>query len=285
MLFFNYLRYQLGFPLHTILGAGGTTLADAYKYLTGRGDDPLVAMNALLDKHFPPGGLNLRNNNPFPLLDADKRTVTLGFDHTSTDVPRLVSGPVPRVPLVAHVSPFVTCPAKDYTYRYINHAVTWTIDATAIGFLVPGFQWTIHLTPLIVASNTVPVTVAFDVPQPATRQPPRRPSAPVASAISSRTSAANPATRAVLLSPTWTTTASIIWTCQSRSPRRFSPDHPTVAKATIDFDALDIRYEDAFYQDQRNCVTRFEHAIPALVKQVNLVAVAPDPLMADHSRN
>ena len=65
----------------------------------------------------------------------------------------------------------------------------------------------------------------------------------------------------------------------------FSLDQPTVAKATIDFDALDIRYEDAFYQDQRNCVTRFEHAVPALVKQVNLVAVAPDPLMADHSRN
>lgn len=66
-------------------------MADAYKYLTGHSDDPLVAMNAVLGKHFPPGGLNLRNNNPFPLLDADKRTVTLGFDHSETDVPRLVT--------------------------------------------------------------------------------------------------------------------------------------------------------------------------------------------------
>ena len=50
-----------------------------------------------------------------------------------------------------------------------------------------------------------------------------------------------------------------------------------MATATIGFDALAIRYEDAFYQDQRKCVDRFEHAVPVLVKEVNLVAVAPDP--------
>lgn len=57
----------------------------------------------------------------------------------------------------------------------------------------------------------------------------------------------------------------------------YAPDQPTLATATISFDALTIRYEDAFYQDQRKCVDRFEQAVPVLVKEANLVAVAPDP--------
>ena len=175
-----------------------------------------------------------------------------------------------------HVFPFFGCPAKDYVYWFVSRAVTWTIDATAIGFFVPSFRWTIHLTPLFVASGAVPVTVTFDVPQPASPRTPERPAARAASATGSETSARNPRTRANLPSRTWTTRLYHL-DVSVKVTETYAPDQPTVATNTISFDALAIRYEDAFYQDQRRCVDHFEHAVPVLVKQVDLVELAPDP--------
>jgi hypothetical protein len=119
LLFINYLRYQLGFPLEAICQAGGITFADAYKNLTGHNDDPLANMNALLKKHFSTSIINLLDNNPFPLYDNASRRVILGFAGSIADVAvheRFILR-------TAHLSPFVTCPVKDYAYRYVHQAV------------------------------------------------------------------------------------------------------------------------------------------------------------------
>lgn len=275
MLFFNYLRYQLGFPLEAILGAGGVTFADTYKTLTGRVDNPLAALNALLAKHFPPGGINLRNNNPFPLLEADKRKVSLGFKHSTADIP-VIPTVIPWFPQV-HVSPFIGCPAKDYVYWFVSRAVTWTIDATAIGFLVPSFRWTIHLTPLIVASGAVPVTVTFDVPQPASPRTPKASSGEGRFSYGFRDISTKFENASELTVTNLDHEGVYHLDVSVKVTETYAPDQPTVATNTISFDALAIRYEDAFYQDQRRCVDHFEHAVPLLVKQVDLVLVAPDP--------
>jgi hypothetical protein len=272
MLFFNYLRYQLGYPLEAILGAGGVTFADMYKTLTGRVDDPLAALNALLAKHFPPGGINLRNNNPFPLLEGDKRRVFLGFKHSTTDIPVI---PL-RFPQV-HVSPFFGCPAKDYVYWFVSRAVTWTIDATAIGFFVPSFRWTIHLTPLFVASGAVPVTVTFDVPQPASPRTPKAASGEGRFSYGFRDISTKSENASELTVTNLDHEGVYHLDVSVKVTETYAPDQPTVATNTISFDALAIRYEDAFYQDQRRCVDHFEHAVPVLVKQVDLVKLAPDP--------
>ncbi|MFJ9540843.1 hypothetical protein ACIRPX_26720 [Streptomyces sp. NPDC101225] len=67
VLFINYLRFQLGYDLERIIRAGGATLADTYRTLTGR-TDAFAAFKQLMDRWFPPGtpcGLN--TDNPFPL--------------------------------------------------------------------------------------------------------------------------------------------------------------------------------------------------------------------------
>jgi hypothetical protein len=66
-LFINYLRFQLGHSLESIVQAGGTTLQATYNTLTGS-SNAFAPFKALLDAHFPPGTpVNLANDNPFPL--------------------------------------------------------------------------------------------------------------------------------------------------------------------------------------------------------------------------
>src|SRR5215467_5674566 len=66
-LFINWLHYQLGYSLNSIVQAGGTTLQDTYQVLTGSANafGPFLA---LLNENFPPGTpVTLRNDNPFPM--------------------------------------------------------------------------------------------------------------------------------------------------------------------------------------------------------------------------
>jgi hypothetical protein len=67
VLFINYIRHQLGFNLGAIVQAGGATLEDTYKALTG-GANGFASFAALLQRHFPVGKpVKLANDNPFPL--------------------------------------------------------------------------------------------------------------------------------------------------------------------------------------------------------------------------
>ena len=152
ILFINYLCSQRRFSLRDVCGAGGKNLADRYHNLTHGTDDPFSAITSLLNKHFLPGTFfNLLNNNPFPLLDAPDRKVSFSFEKNTT------FHPVPEAG-VAYLSPFFTCPKRDYSYFGVGVAVQWTVTATAIGFGQPRFQWRINGIPLPSTSGTLSIS-------------------------------------------------------------------------------------------------------------------------------
>ena len=70
-LFLNWLQYQPGYPLTSIVAAGGPNLASTYQQLTGRSDG-FTRFSALLQKYFPAGillgsGMTTRSPSPIPL--------------------------------------------------------------------------------------------------------------------------------------------------------------------------------------------------------------------------
>src|SRR5215469_12695861 len=66
VLFLNWLRFQLNFSWTQIIAAGGPTLAETYKNLTGE-DDGFTRFKALVDQKWPPGQPSgLTKDNPFP---------------------------------------------------------------------------------------------------------------------------------------------------------------------------------------------------------------------------
>ena len=70
VLFLNWLRFQLNFPWAKIIAAGGSTLGETYKNLTGKSDGWTV-FKALIDDTYPPGRPSgLKTDNPFPLTPA-----------------------------------------------------------------------------------------------------------------------------------------------------------------------------------------------------------------------
>jgi len=69
-LFINYLRFQRGIPLRSIVVAGGATLEDTFAKLTGT-HGAFAQFKALLDRFFPGTASNVANDNPFPLMFVD----------------------------------------------------------------------------------------------------------------------------------------------------------------------------------------------------------------------
>ncbi|MCU7756878.1 hypothetical protein N7988_28025 (plasmid) [Bacillus cereus] len=65
VLFLNYLHYQLGFSWSQIVQAGGSTLADTYRELTGNSDG-FQRFKAFMDERYPVGNPSrLDKDNPF----------------------------------------------------------------------------------------------------------------------------------------------------------------------------------------------------------------------------
>jgi hypothetical protein len=69
-LFLNYLRYQFDFTWPEIVGAGGATLEQTYKNLTGNSGG-ITPFKNLLQQFFPASTpTHLTSDNPFPLLGS-----------------------------------------------------------------------------------------------------------------------------------------------------------------------------------------------------------------------
>ena len=78
ILFIYYLKDQLGFSMPQIVQNGGATLAETYKNLTGKNDDPFWAFKSLLSDHFPQG-VQSPSDNPFPLTPSVSSKVAPGM--------------------------------------------------------------------------------------------------------------------------------------------------------------------------------------------------------------
>lgn len=70
VLFLNWLHFQLGHGWAQIVAAGGATLAETYKGLTGQAS-AWNDFQAAMQQYFPVGTqYKLTTDNPFPLNDA-----------------------------------------------------------------------------------------------------------------------------------------------------------------------------------------------------------------------
>jgi len=278
MLFINYLRYQLGYPLAAICQAGGVTFADTYKNLTGRTDDPLVAMNDLITKHFDGSFFNLLDNNPFPLLEQSARQVTVGTTRSIRTVPSAERA----IHHVAHLSPFITCPEKDYSFHRVRQAVTWTVTAFPMGFALPQFKWFVNGKELFVSTDNRQEALSFEVPDP---NHPRVPKAGSGNATFewtfSTTSQRGEGTDGVLVITNDSYDGVYRLDIKVEVSELYGGEAATPVVLSLAFEGLRIAYEQRYYEDGRECERRFERAIPSLQKEVDLVLGRPDPPVGD----
>ena len=285
ILFINYLRYQLGHPMSAICQAPGTTLTDRYRALTGAADDGFAGFSGLLKKHLPPGGTlySLSTDNPFPLYeDASRRSIIPSNQkHTSTKAPPVVFLPHGK----AHVKPFFTCPAKDYTYEFAAHRDSARVEVQVIGFAQPLFQWRVGSETLPAAmggaspSGSSSLTADVDAPDPA------KPGEPA------HLRALLNFDYAVNNRFTTDSMSSVLEVSNLSYAGTYSFDvELTVTEARTDvgaislplrvkLKALEVVYEPAFYADQMRCASAFDRAAisPNVRRVLQLVKSLPDP--------
>jgi hypothetical protein len=136
ILFLNYVRWQLGYSLQSILMSDGKTLEALYEQVVG-GNGGFQPFSDLLNRFFPIGSHPSVGDNPFPLLDAAYRTLQLSFSASPLGAPVVLrSGAVEEQ--------FLGCPPKPYSYSVKETSNNVICTAKAIGFGVPVFQWTIN---------------------------------------------------------------------------------------------------------------------------------------------
>jgi hypothetical protein len=177
-----------------------------------------------------------------------------------------------------HIAPFFTCPAKDYSFHRVHQAVTWTVTATAIGFALPQFKWSVDGKELFSSAGAKDETVNFQVPDPGN---PRVP---------------NPGSGTMRFDWTYSTKFSrgefgegvLVITNDSFDgvyrldiqvdvSELYDGDAAAIAKVPLEFEALRIVYEPQYYEDAKACEKRFQSAVPKLQKTVDLVLSRPDP--------
>ena len=273
ILFINYLRSQLGYTLEAICQAGGSTFADHYKNLTGRTDDPLVAMSALLESHFDGYSYNVLKNNPFPLYDRTSRLVELGYTFSVENVPTLAR----VLGHVAHVRPFFTCPEKDYSFHIAHRAVTWTVTATAVGFGVPRFIWSVNGTELPSPSGERDEALAFDVPDPNQPQTPKKASGDARFRWSYSDQFSRDATENVLVITNESFDGVYHLGISVSVAETLVADAATNVTSSLTFEAKKVVYEANYYSDLIKCATRLVSEVPRLEKTIDLIPHGPDP--------
>ena len=89
ILFIFYLKDQLGFSMPQIIQNGGATLAETYRNLTGKNDDPFWDFKSLLSDNFPLG-VKSNTDNPFPLTRKQPATKVAAGLGASDNISALV---------------------------------------------------------------------------------------------------------------------------------------------------------------------------------------------------
>jgi hypothetical protein len=158
LLFLYYLRDQLGYSLFDIITKAGASLEETYHALTGN-SGAYANFTSFLLPYFPIGKTpSLKTDDPFPILQGQQRSVQISFVEQPYVAATLSSQGV------AHVSPFILCPVKDYHYEIDNTPVILRCTASVQGFAQPTYTWKVNGTAAtggIISSTT---TVAVDNP-------------------------------------------------------------------------------------------------------------------------
>ena len=276
IIFIYFLRYQLGFTYDKICGAGGVTLADRYRLLTGATDDPAVRVNSLLDKHFGTGAVNLIGNNPFPLFEGSDRKVFLAFEKISA-VPTLLLATG-----TAHIKPFFTCPAADYPYNEQGYTIKQTITATTVGIGFPVYTWHINGQELFFGNQSgFSVTAQVNIPDP--KNPGQHTEATQTFvfdySIVTLFAATGVSSSLTLTSNSLHGDYSI--DVQADADEAAVPSTPVSVKQALIMSTLRVEYGGNYNTDQQRCRKEFEKRIAGKVhgmqKSIDILRTLPDP--------
>ena len=268
MVFIYFLHTQLGFTFPQIVGAGGALLSDRYRNLTGAADDPLTRVDTLLDNHYGTGAVNFPTNNPFPLYEGDQRQVTLSYAGVgATAIPLPQSG-------TAHVSPFVTCPAKDYPYTERGFAVTQSITANVIGIGWPTFSWKLNGRTLFApGENGASVGASFNAPNP---QDPNS-SIPGTGSFQFDYTITRTFASSTLTITNRSFDGDYALTVEVDADESIKPQGPVSATGPVGAHTRGVIYGGTYDQDRQNCIKHFASIVSSRVR------ISDDLLLLIHS--
>ena len=164
ILFINYLVYQRGFSLKSVIRAGGSTLAETFVRLTGEFlGSAYNEFNALLQAHLGNSTtIFLPRDNIFPLLDPQFRSVEV------TEAAPIGKGEfTDPQPVSWTVKQGIICPPAPYDYFRHHALLEQPIFVRATGMANAAIGWTIgglqpggtQLGPWTTVTVVTPVTV------------------------------------------------------------------------------------------------------------------------------
>ena len=273
-LFIYYLRSQLGYPWDHICSWAGPTLADTYTALTGRGDGQ-DAFTRLMDAHFPPGSTTpIKSENPFPLWDAQDRSVDIGFGQ------RRFGLSSQGAEGVAETSAFIGCPPAKYRYTIFNDTVDLRCTAETYGFGQPQFSWKVNGEPVTGSSGTLiapGADIGVDIPDKPGQQTHHAHDEALAYWVDDASTYERPAGELILRNTRWP--GSINVAVEVRVTEANDPAVTTEARVGT-LDTRRIVYDAEFYVDRERCRTALHEMARRYVKDkrlLNLLLTLPDP--------
>lgn len=279
ILFLNYLRWQLkAASLVAIVAASATTLEGLYQNITGKtgGFQPF---SNLLNRFFPIGTMPAVGDNPFPLLDAAERMLTISTSSTGTGIKVVGGGFVEEQ--------FLGCPRKRYSYTLL--ATTETIKATAVpvGFGVPAVAWTINGLAAVDGATITPNVVIFR-PNPSLPGGGTSTSATIAlmCTISNHSKTLNLSLAGPLTGQAQLTIGAIANDVSD------APASQTHASAMATLATEFVLFESSYHQDAKQCASSFVQRFPAevappfdrLSQAIAIILTLPDPLPPEFQR-
>lgn len=289
ILYINYLRSQRGYSLRDICMSGGQTFLDRYRNLSGHPqEDGIAPFRALLEKHFP-AGTTLLTNNPFPLYDASGRTVSLAIDASayrrSALRDRLSSAIlgswVDEQEKTVHLSPFITCPAKDYTYSGQKTPRRLEVVATAVGFALPRFKWRVNGHELTWASDSVIVAAKVEIDDPAHPDEPKRTTDNFGFSYTHADEFSFSGLNNRLVIENSSYAGRYMLDIEVTVEDRYGPAGSTHASTSARIDTYAVIYEESYYTDRERCAAKTLKAVEdhnrGLAEAIKVVDTLPDP--------
>lgn len=272
ILFLNYLRWQLGYSLEKIIATKGATLETVFQALTG-GSGGFGPFSALLNRFFPIGTRPAVGDNPFPLREPAQRSVLLNAVLVPTGTIAFRNGVVNEG--------FIGCPIKPYQYTIFAMRNTVKVTATAIGFGIAQFVWTVNGITATDGASIQPAVLVF------------RPDPELANGGTS-------SSEGVLLDVSVSGQGSVL-TLTLGDPAFNAQAHLTIAVTAND--AFDnpastttatvgtniatevVQFEPSYYQDARRCaqafIGRLQHKVAPpfdhLAQAIAIILTLPDP--------
>jgi hypothetical protein len=274
ILFINYLHYQLGHPWDLICTQALSTLALTYKALTGKTDEP-DNFTKLMNAHFAPGStIPIKTDNPFPLWDAQYRSVGVdAFQHR-------VGLPHSAGEGSAEASPFLGCPPGKYDYTIWNDTIDLSCIARTWGFGQPSFDWNVNGEPVIgTIGDLVAPAALVGVDDP--KKPGEQTYHTEDVRLNYRTSDASTYQgMAGQLDLTSTSSPGHIHVTVDVSVREANDPSAATAARTVTLDTKRVVYDETFYRDRKACQKSLRDKMTRYTKQqklLTLLLTLPDP--------